>query len=302
MKNLFVLCVVFLWMGTTTFAQVGINDDNSAPDNSAMLDIKSTTKGTLITRMTQAQIAAIQVPADGLLVYCTTDSKLYLYMASLGQWKEIAIGASSITPPFSCGSNITISHVADTVAPVNKTVTYSTAGSIPGEPDKCWITSNLGSDHQATAVNDPTIASAGWYWQFNRKQGYRHDGSTRTPNTTWVSSIVENSDWITANDPCNIELGSLWRIPTYTEWFNVDNTGGWATWTDAWNSALKLHAAGRLDFSDGSLSYVSTFGDFWSSIRTFMANGYCLHLNVANSYVDYNNKAFGFTLRCLRAL
>ncbi len=51
-----------------------------------------------------------------------------------------------------CGSSITINHVAGTVAPVNKTVTYGTVTNIPGETSKCWITSNLGADHQATAV------------------------------------------------------------------------------------------------------------------------------------------------------
>ena len=70
-----------------------------------------------------------------------------------------------------------------------------------------------GADHQATAVDDATEASAGWYWQFNRKQGYKHTGTTVIPawNTT---SIDEDSDWIPANDPCAIELGAGWRIPT----------------------------------------------------------------------------------------
>ena len=61
--------------------------------------------------------------------------------------------------------------MAGTVAPVDKTVTYGTVTNIPGETSKCWITSNLGADHQATAVNDATEASAGWYWQFNRHTG-----------------------------------------------------------------------------------------------------------------------------------
>ena len=87
-----------------------------------------------------------------------------------------------------CGS-ITINHVAGTVAPVTKTVTYGTVTNIPGEPAKCWITRNLGASQQATAVNDNTEPSAGWYWQFNKKQGYKHDGTTRTPSTTWIASI-----------------------------------------------------------------------------------------------------------------
>ncbi len=141
---------------------------------------------------------------------------------------------------FSCGS-LTINHVEGNVAPVSKTVTYGTIYNIPGEPSKCWITSNLGADHQATAVNDVTEASAGWYWQFNRKQGYKQDGSTVTPSRN-TTSIDENSDWLVTNDPCTTELGTGWRIPTRTEWENVDASGSWNNWNGPWSSGLKLHA------------------------------------------------------------
>ena len=115
--------------------------------------------------------------------------------------------------------------MAGVVAPVSKTVVYGTVTGIPGEAAKCWITSNLGSDHQAIAVNDVTEPSAGWYWQFNRKQGYKQIWAAAIPAWT-ITNINESSNWITANDPCNLELGTAWRIPTYTEWYNVDYTGG----------------------------------------------------------------------------
>ena len=50
---------------------VAINNDDSAPDPSAMLDVKSTTKGFLAPRMTQAQRNAIASPATGLMIYQT---------------------------------------------------------------------------------------------------------------------------------------------------------------------------------------------------------------------------------------
>jgi hypothetical protein len=112
-----------------------------------------------------------------------------------------------------CGQSLTVNHYAGNISPVTKTTSYGTVSNIPGEPSKCWITNNLGSDHQASSVSDATEASAGWYWQFNRKQGFKHDGTTRTPASTWISSISENSDWSSSNDPCTIELGTGWRIP-----------------------------------------------------------------------------------------
>jgi hypothetical protein len=214
-----------------------------------------------------------------------------------------AKGAGFIGPVelWNCGiSSLTINHVAGAVAPVTKTTTYGTVTNIPGELAKCWITSNLGSDHQATAVNDATEASAGWHWQFNRKQGYKHDGTTRTPNTTWISSISESSDWLTANDPCNLELGTQWRLPTYTEWYNVDNTSGWATWNGPWGSGLKLHAAGYLYGSDGSLSNRGSNGYYWSSTQGDAAFGWSLGFGSGGSNMYYSSKAYGFSARCVR--
>ncbi len=53
--------------------QVAINSDNSNPDSSAILDIKSTDKGLLIPRMSTAQRDAIASPAKGLRVYNLND-------------------------------------------------------------------------------------------------------------------------------------------------------------------------------------------------------------------------------------
>ncbi len=67
----------------------------------------------------------------------------------------------------------------------------------------------------------------------------------------WISSISENSDWLPANDPCTLLLGSGWRLPTLIEWETADATGGWDNYNETFASVLKLHAAGYLDGSDG---------------------------------------------------
>ena len=54
---------------------VGINDDGSQPDNSAMLHIKSTNKGLLIPQIALTGVndaSTITSPATSLLVYNTT--------------------------------------------------------------------------------------------------------------------------------------------------------------------------------------------------------------------------------------
>ena len=204
------------------------------------------------------------------------------------------------TTALTCGTSITINHAAGSVAPVSKTVTYGTVTNIPGEPTKCWITQNLGSTKQASAVDDATESAAGWYWQFNRKQGFKHDGTTRTPATTWITSISENSYWVAANDPCTLELGNGWRLPTFTEWTNVDASGGWTTWNGPWNSGLMIHAAGYLNYGDGSLINRGFHGYYWSSTQYNASNGWYLNFNSGYSNMSINYKSYGFTARCLR--
>ena len=71
---------------TITRAQVGIGIN--PPDPSAMLHVQDTAKGLLIPRMTAAQRAAIQNPAEGLLVYQVSPDKSFWYFTD-GQWKNL---------------------------------------------------------------------------------------------------------------------------------------------------------------------------------------------------------------------
>jgi len=202
--------------------------------------------------------------------------------------------------PFSCSNVLTVEHVAGNVAPITKTVSYGTTSGIPGEPSKCWITRNLGASQQAGSKNDATEASAGWYWQFNRKQGFRHDGTSRLPNTNWSNNISESSDWQPGNDPCSLLLGSGWRIPTKTEWMNVKINGSWNNLYSVYNSPLKMHAAGSLKNWGGFLSNRGTDGNYWSNSQAYTESGKFLFISSGSLYInDYGSKASGFSLRCI---
>lgn len=71
MKSL--LFLLFLVLMINVQGQVAINTDGSLPDNSAMLDVSSTSKGFQLPRMTQAQRDAIASPAMHGLIASTTD-------------------------------------------------------------------------------------------------------------------------------------------------------------------------------------------------------------------------------------
>ena len=201
---------------------------------------------------------------------------------------------------FSCGDSLTVTHTAGSVAPVNKTVTYGTVSTNLSGATKCWITQNLGATDQASSATDSDEPSAGWYLQFNRKQGYKHDGTTRTPNTTWIAIINENSDWQSGNDPCRLLLGAGWRIPTKTEWENADATGGWDNYTETYASVLKLHAAGDLENLDGSLFARGFYGTYWSSTQYSSTEGWSLVLASGASNRSMGGKTYGLSVRCLR--
>lgn len=65
---------------------VSINTDGSAPDASAILDIKSMDKGFLVPRMSSAQRLLIGSPAEGLLVFDETTNSFWFYNStSLGR-------------------------------------------------------------------------------------------------------------------------------------------------------------------------------------------------------------------------
>ena len=92
MKPLLIVICAFLF--ATTFSQsVAINTDGSVAHASAMIDIKSTTKGVLAPRMTTAQRTAIASPAAGLLVY-DTDTNSYWYYNGTG-WINLAVTSST---------------------------------------------------------------------------------------------------------------------------------------------------------------------------------------------------------------
>lgn len=83
------LLIVMLLPAIGFTQSLSINTDGSTAHNSAMLDIKSTTKGLLIPRLTTAQKHAIATPAEGLKVYDTNTKTFWFYDGTA--WLESAV-------------------------------------------------------------------------------------------------------------------------------------------------------------------------------------------------------------------
>jgi len=199
---------------------------------------------------------------------------------------------------FQCGtSTIGVAHLStDTYSPIDVTLTYGTV-SYAG---KCWTDRNLGASQLPVSIGDATQGTFGWYWRFNRKQGYQNTGGSNNTPTWDGSAINENSNWIQANDPCFFFLGSEWRIPTISDW-NAAIAAGANTDANAYTSPLKIHHSGRIN--NGTIDQrggtTCCSGDVWSSNQ--------VNNTVATMYYTPNlpglsdpGKTRGNSLRCVR--
>ena len=217
---------------------------------------------------------------------------LFLVVAFAARAQDCATGY--------CPETLTVDHNAGEISPLTVNITYGVVESTLSGATACWITQNLGATAQASSATDASVAARGWFWQFNRKQGYAHDGTTRTPSVVnWITAIDENSDWLAENDPCTLLLGGNWHIPTTTEYGNVVTNGAWTEHTDAYNSVLKIHAAGYA--SSGILGEEGVTGLYWSSKQDATNKGYVLYIktSIANpAAVSYKTSAY--SVRCIR--
>ncbi|MBL4657916.1 MAG: tail fiber domain-containing protein [Flavobacteriales bacterium] len=97
-KTLAWICTIILNLCSAgiSHAQVGIG--TTTPDASAILDLTSTTKGILITRVTLIQRNVIISPATGLLIFQTDNSPGYYYNAGtpgVPNWVRLFSGSSA---------------------------------------------------------------------------------------------------------------------------------------------------------------------------------------------------------------
>lgn len=169
--------------------------------------------------------------------------------------------------------------------------------------DKIWLAINLGATGEPESSVDTHPQRAGWYFQFNRKQAFYHNGTHRTPQ--WKNTeILENSAWEPANDPCRLLLGETWRIPTVEEIraFHAApvSRGGMndGNRTSAFNSDLKLHSSGYLHSFDGSLRERGETGSYWASDQFSDKRGEAFNFS-EGSGTFAGNKAFGRSVRCI---
>jgi len=165
---------------------VSINTDGSNPDNSAILDVKSTSKGVLIPRMTQSERSSISTPSNGLMVYQTNGtSGFYFYDGS--SWVRLATGTESL---YTEGTGVDITNNVVTNTSPDQTVSLTSGGAttITGTYPNFTISStdnNSGgtvtSIGAGDGLNGGTITSTGTISMPNVGTANTYGSSTETP-------------------------------------------------------------------------------------------------------------------------
>lgn len=105
------LMIGAIFCGASLNAQsVGISSTAITPDASSILELRTTTKGLLIPRMTGAERDAIVSPATGLAIYNTSTNKFNFYNGS--SWTVLFSGSAIVNSITGTSNRITIGGTA----------------------------------------------------------------------------------------------------------------------------------------------------------------------------------------------
>jgi hypothetical protein len=229
MKTKLITTIILIVLGySTVIAQVAITTDGSLPDNSAMLDIKSSDKGILVPRMTEAERNAIGNPAKGLLVYVTTDEQFYYNSGSAASPNWVTIGGAD--DDWTVSGNNMKSSVSGNVgigtfnAPNEKLQLFGGNFSI----------SNEGTDAYIEIISDENSdATASYIWSEDAK-GLAIGSTPGTPQVL-VDAFTGNLGIGTDSPNEKLEVNGSIRMTDGNEGAGkimVSDANGTASWQD----------------------------------------------------------------------
>jgi uncharacterized protein (TIGR02145 family) len=174
---------------------------------------------------------------------------------------------------------------------------------------------NLGATQVATSSTDQNAYGDLYQWG-RRADGHQCRTSPTTatlssvdqpalgnfilaPNTPWNWRSPQNTNLWQGVNGVNNPCPSGYRIPTETEinterlsWSQNNSAGAFA-------SPLKWTLAGYRNYYNGPLSNVGSFGFYWSSTVSGTSSR-DLFFSSSNAYMFDDNRANGFTVRCLK--
>jgi hypothetical protein len=246
----FILLLTFI-TNITVYAQVGIG--TTSPNGSAQLDVNSTTKGFLPPRMTTTQRDAITTPADGLIIYNTTNNRLEMRSASAWLTLVTLTGTETLTNKTLTSPTLTTPTLGvATATSINKVALTAPANS---------ATINIADGKTLTANNSITLAgtdgSTMTFPTTNASIARADAAQTFTGTQTFTNSVVINGTGAT---------GAGLRLPTAAASGKIltsDQNGNasWQTGSVTVYSEIHSSANNGADYANGSV-----FNDFsWTT-------------------------------------
>ena len=196
MKHFFLLITVLMFCVVLSAQSVGINADGTDPDASAMLDVKSGSRGLLIPRLTAVQIAAINLPARGLLVFQTDGSSGFYFnngSPASPDWKHLlteVTAADGSETKVNAGTLIAVTGSGTAASPyiVSFDGTLPLASGGTGATTAAAARTNLGAGTSNLALGTSSSTA------------YRGDyGDTAYTHSQLTSGAVHGSTTVGAN-------------------------------------------------------------------------------------------------------
>ena len=295
MKKTILTTVLMIALAITTSsnAQVGIGVSTANINQSAQLEVVSTTKGFLPPRMTEAERNLIPVTSAsaGLQIWCTNCGVYGETEVFNGYSWTNMVGAAAAAP-----ERVTIGNQIWTTQNLNVS-TYRDGTPIPKvEDDATWISLTTGAYCYYNNDSATYAAVYGKLYNWYAVAGIYDasslsDSSLRKKLAPAVYKIPTDADWTTLR----LTLGANAGIQMKT-------TSGWNNGGNGTNSSgfAGLPGGGRMGF--GTFGFIGYNGNWWSSTEDFATYAWGRFLNGSNSGVSSgnNDKTVGFSVRCLR--
>ena len=288
MKHILLLFATALILCIQSLAQsVGINDDGSTPNNSAMLDVKASNKGLLIPQialMGVTDVTAIPNPALSLLVYNTSSgtglTPGYYYWSGAFWTALTTAAADGSETKITAGTNITVTGTGTTASPyvMNTPVYY--IGESYGGGIIFWL--DASKQHGLIAATAEQSTGIQWYNGTNRFTGTSGDGLYAGAMNTAMIVATQMSDNQTGSFAANVcadysvTVGGV----TYGDWYLPSK------------HELNLLYLQNVVFG----GFVSAF--YWSSSEYSSSNAWAQDL--ANGTQLKLNKSGNFCVRAVR--
>jgi uncharacterized protein (TIGR02145 family) len=282
MKKAIVLLSFLFLMVTARTQSLAINTDGSPANASALLDVKSTSKGFLPPRMSTVQRDLISIPVAGLVIFNNTTSSLQLYNGT---------GWVSLTTP----SNTAV---------FLPTIVIGT---------QQWMNKNLDVAFYRNGDPIPQVTNAAaWAALTTGAWCYYNNDSTQG------NKYGKLYNWYAVNDPRGLAPQG-WHIPSDAELTALETTlggssvaggkmkeAGTISWTNpntgGNNNSGFAGLPGGYRYDDGSFFVVGFNGFWWGATETSTTNAWFRFLDYFNGVLNRisGNKNYGLSVRCLR--